>query len=229
MKINFILVITLSLFVAGCIKDNTEVPPIVCDCPPQAQLIGTDSTMSGSHLGLEINAKSENVYTSLQKLRDTIDLQYVNIVGNIFTDVNQLQERIPLYQSIFLDEQKGTDSGVQISFKENKVSNIFLNSGRKLTQWPSSGIAGTVIKNGDDVNSLYVKLVKINQLSAYRNKFERISMFTKDLFTKYDPILNESPGWYFAYSFGDKRMDVIDLDFEKGQLVKIKIRHYKSY
>lgn len=229
MKITLIIASTLLFFVSSCIKDTADIPPVVCDCPPQTQLIGTDSLMSGSYLGVQINASGEHTYSALQKLSDTLDLKYINIVGNIFTDVSQLQDRIPLYQSIFLDEQKGTDMGVQISFKDNKVSAIYLNKGTRLTRWPSNGNADTAIQNGDNVEILYRKLVKISQLSAYRNKFERISMFTKDLTTNYDPMMKNAPNWYFAYTFGNKMMDVVHLDFKYGKIIKIKISHYRGF
>ena len=229
MKTNFITSIILLFIVSSCIKEDIDVPPIVCDCPPQSQLIGTDSIMTGTYLGVPINGESEKVYSSLQKLGDTLDLKYINIVGNIFTDLSMLQDRIPLYQSIFLDEQKGTDTGVQISFTDKQVSNIFLNSGKNLAQWPSGSNPETAIRKGDDVNILYSKLLKIKQISAYRNKFERISMFTKDMESKYDPILKNSPTWYFAYTFGNKLMDVVHIDFKDGKVIKIKVQHYQRY
>ncbi|MDQ6477914.1 hypothetical protein [Dyadobacter sp. LHD-138] len=227
MKSNFIAILFLSLLASSCIKEETEVPPIVCDCFSN-HVIGKDSLTSGSYLGLEINKEAADVYTALEQLRDTKNVQYLNVVNNIFSGLSQLKDRIPLYQSIFLDEQKGTDSGVQISFEKNKVSKIFLNSGRQLSQWPTSANAETAIRTGDDVTSLYARLLKINKLSAYVNKFERISLFTKDMSLKYDPILGQSPQWYFTHIPGDKLMDLIHLNFKDGKLVKINITHYKN-
>jgi hypothetical protein len=227
MKSNFIAILFLSVLASSCIKEEPEVPPIVCDCF-SSQIIGKDSLMSGSHLGIEIDKSAEEIYKTLEQLRDTENVKYVNVVNNVFSGLSQLQERIPLYQSIFLDEQKGTDSGVQISFESNKVSKIFLNSGRQLSQWPSFGDAATSIRTGDDVAFLYAKLLKINKLSAYANKFERISLFTKDMSLKYDPILAQSPQWYFTHIPGDKLMDLIHLNFKDGKLVKINIIHYRN-
>jgi hypothetical protein len=228
MKSNFIAILFLSILASSCIKEKSEVEPLIlCDCFSN-QVIGKDSLTSGSYLGLEINKNAVDIYASIQKMNDTINFNYLNLVGNVFSGMSQLKDRIPLYQSIYLDEQKGTDSGVQISFENNKVSKIFLNSGQQLSQWPSSGNEDTVIRNGDDVTLLYAKLLKVNKLSAYGKKFERISLFAKDLTSTYDPVLTQLPQWYFTHIPGTNLMDIIHLNFQDGKLVKINITHYKT-
>lgn len=228
MKSNFIAILFLSVLATSCIKEEPEIEPLIlCDCFSN-RIIGRDSLTSGRYLGLEINQDAVDIYASLQKMGDTTNLKYLNVVKNVFSGMSQLKDRIPLYQSIYLDEQIGTDSGVQISFENNKVSKIFLNGGKQLAQWPTSGNADTAIKTGDAVTLLYAKLLKINKLSAYIKKFERISLFTKDMSSVYDPILTQLPQWYFTYIPGENLMDVIQLYFQEGKLVKINITHYKT-
>jgi len=68
-------------------KDAAEIGPVIYDCPLQRQLIGTDSLISASYMDIEINGNKDKAYASIQKLRDSIDLDYINIVGNIFTEL----------------------------------------------------------------------------------------------------------------------------------------------
>ena len=53
------------------------------------------------------------------------------------------------------------------------------------------------------------KLVRIRQESAYANTFERILLATKNIAKPYDPVMRQSPQWYFAYTTEPNRMDPV--------------------
>jgi len=167
---------------------------------------------------------TENIYAAIQALTKTEKVTYVNVVGNVFNNLSQLENRIPLYQSVYLDEMVGTESGAQIAFENYKVKSIYLNSGKELTQWPSN--LKTAISIGDDISLLFGKLDQIRKNPTYANKFERISLFTKNLDTAYDPIMTQSSQWYFAYAISPGKMDEVKLHFSSGKLVKINVNHH---
>jgi hypothetical protein len=219
--------ISLAFMGTGCLNNNLVEPEIITE-PVELILVSQDTITAGGHLGVEVAANADQVYISLQKLQATIGLQYVNVVSNIFSNVNQLDNRIHLYQSIFLDEKKGTDSGVQISFDAGKVKSIYRNSGKQLTQWPLKENASTSVRVGDQANALHAKLVKIQSKGSYANKFERISLFTKELSSQYDPIMTQSPEWYFRYTVESKLSEHVDIKLENGKVKCMVVSRYKD-
>ncbi len=218
--------LSLAFMSTGCLRDDSMGPEIIVD-PPFQVLVSRDTITAGEHLGLGIGAGVENVYTSLQALEQK-GIQYVNVVGNSFSDLTKLSDRIHLYQSIFLDEQKGTDSGVQIAFEAGQVKSIYLNSGKRLAQWPSNENASISVREGDKAETLYPKLVKIRSKSAYSNKFERISLFTKVLSTQYDPAMTSSPQWYFRYEVEPGLYEDVKINLENEKVKYLEVSRYKD-
>jgi hypothetical protein len=216
---NTVLTVMLSLaFIGtGCLTNEQVEPEIIIE-PVALIPVSRDSITVGGHLGIKIDTDAEDVYETLKSLPEGSGIRYVNVVGNIFSNVQQLDNRIHLYESIFLDEHKGTDSGVQIAFKEGKVSSIYLNNGNKLAQWPLKENQSASVRVGDASDALYGKLVKIQGKSSYANKFQRISMFTKDLWSHYDPIMTDSPQWYLRYAVEPKLYEHIQIYFESGKV-----------
>jgi hypothetical protein len=218
--------LSLAFLGTGCLNTDPVEPEIIVD--PIFQIrVSSDTITAGEHLGIRIAAGAEDVYAVLQNNQGTIG-HYVQVVSNIFTNVNQLDNRIHLYQSILLDEQTGTDSGVQIAFEEGKVKSIYLNSGSKLTQWPLKENASTSVRVGDQASALYDKLVNINKKSSYANKFERISLFTKELASQYDPIMTQSPQWYFRYTVEPKLYEHVDVKMESGKVKYLVVSRYQD-
>ncbi len=85
------------------------------------------------------------------------------------------------------------------------------------------------MRTGDRVSDLYEKLANIRGIGSYKNKFERIFLFVKNLVTAYDPGMNQSPQWYFGYKTGTDTMDQVQVHFRAGKVVKINIDHYTKY
>jgi hypothetical protein len=211
----------------GCINNDPVEPEIIID-PIGLMLVSCDTITSGEHLGILVSSNAENVYSALQNAQTSKGLQYVNVVSNSFSNVNQLDNRIHLYQSIFLDEQKGTDSGVQITFESGKVKSIYLNSGKELTQWPLKEKESTSVRVGDQASALYSKLLSIQSKSSYASKFERISLFTKELMSEYDPIMTQSPQWYFRYTVEPKLYEHVDVNLDNGKVKSLVVSRYRE-
>lgn len=218
--------LSLSLIGTGCLDTDPMEPEIIVD-PPVQILVSRDSITTGAHLGLTIGGGMEDMYASLQKLQEK-GIFYVHVVGNIFSDVAQLNNRVQLYQSIFLDQKIGTDSGVQITFESGKVKSIYLNSGKQLSQWPLKENASSSVRVGDHAEGLYSKLLKISGNKSYSNKFERISLFTKELATQYDPAMNSSPQWYFRYQVEPGLYEDVKINFENGKVKYFDVSRYKD-
>ncbi|RRB04386.1 hypothetical protein [Larkinella rosea] len=212
---------------SGCQMNPSIAPDPVTVCPPPAVVLSRDSIATGSYLGLTINEEAENVYAGLQALRQTKGVTFLNVVSNVTSDLTQLRERLPLYQYILLDQNQGTDSGVQITLEFDQVKSIYLNSGKQLSQWPTNLKAESSIRLGDAAGSLYAKFVNIRAVGAYANKFERIFLMTKNLAAAYDPAMRQSPQWYFTYTPNSGLMDEVQVHFQDGKVRYISVIHYK--
>lgn len=222
------LVFSLTIFLGACINDQPDEPITIVE-PPLTQLISTDTISSGSYLGFTIGEDAEETYSHVNALKVSPGVTYLNIVGNVFDGLTGLEERMHLYQTIFLDRKPGSDSGVQLTLTDGRVSSIFLNSGKELTQWPEKPHLLPAVRLGDGATALYPKLEKISADKAYRNRFEYVSLLTKDLSKPYDPPMADAPQWYFAYTLEDNRMDEVKLSFEEGRLKEILVNHYRRY
>ena len=220
-------IVSLAFLGTGCLNENSLEPEIIVE-PVFQMLVSSDTIKTGGHLGVKVNADAENVYTALQGIQETKKLQYVHVVGNVFSDLSQLDDRIHLYQSILLDEQKGTDSGIQISFQDGKVKSIYLNNGKQLSQWPSKENTLSSVRVGDQSSVLYSKLVRIKDKSSYANKFERISLFTKALASQYDPLMTQSPQWYFRYVIEPKLYEHVEIMMQDGKVNYLVVNRFKD-
>jgi hypothetical protein len=221
--ISFLL--PLALF--GCLNDNDTVPKIIIE-PAFSSLIATDTISSGNYKTFSIGTDAASTYAAINDYKGSIDLDYLNIVSNIYNDLSALEGKFGLYHSIFLDEKSGTSLGVQLTVKDNRIETIFLNSGKSLEKWPEE-LKQTAIRKGDDVAELFGKLQMISEQIAYKNKFEAINLLTKDLSKVYDPQMAASPQWYFAYTVEENKMDVVKLNFKEGILNNIIVNHFQTY
>ncbi|QHV98875.1 hypothetical protein [Spirosoma endbachense] len=228
MRTNFIGFLLSMTLVYGC-QMEPSVTPETTGPEPEPYRITRDSVKSGNYLGIAIDEEAATVYPKIQALQQTKGVTYLNVVNNVFSELTTLKERLPLYQYILLDQKPGTDSGVQITIEGQAVKGIYLNSGQQLTQWPEKQAANSSVRVGDPVSSLYEKLASIRSLKAYTNKFEYISLLTKNLSAAYDSGMNQSPQWYFGYSTGPDQMDQIQVHFQDGKVSKLYIDHYAKY
>jgi|GEM_PF-391285 len=215
------------LLLFGCLNDNETVPEIIIE-PPFSSLVATDTIKSGDYKTFTIGTTSESTYESVNQLKSDIGLEYLNIVSNIYTGVAELEDKLPLYHYIFMDEKKGTSSGVQLGIKNNSLETLFLSSGEALEKWPKE-LSQSAIRKGDDVAVLYDRLKTISENEKYKNKFEAINLLTKDLSKIYDNQMGKSPQWYFGYTIEKNKMDVVKLNFNEGVLESIIINHFQTY
>ncbi|CAG5000086.1 hypothetical protein DYBT9275_02382 [Dyadobacter sp. CECT 9275] len=219
------ILLLLTALVTSCqTDDKAEVTP--ANTSVTSRLIGTDSIATGSFLGIPVHAEASLAYQAIQELQSK-GVSYLNIVGNVSSDLEQLHNRIPLYSYILLDRNQGTDSGIQITLESGKVKSIYLNSGAKLTQWPSNSRPESSVRLGDNSGDLYEKFVRIKAQSSYGNKFERIMLLTKDISSSYDRVMAQSPQWYFVNKTGSL-WDQIQVYLKDGRVNYIKVSHYKD-
>jgi hypothetical protein len=212
------------LFTA-CKKADTNDRIIVE--PPYQKLISSDTLTSGQLFGLTIGQTSADLYAKLQQVQAAEKIGGLSIVNNVFSSIDSLKTRLPLYTGIFMDEERGTSTGVQLSFENNKVKAIFLNDGTKLTRWPVFFAQNATIAIGDPVD-IYQKLVNIKKNPASAKKLERLSIFFKDNNKPYDPQMSASPQWYFVSTRSAKRYVYVTLNFTAGKLVSIYTAEWES-
>jgi hypothetical protein len=227
MKNTVLASLALLVFTAtSCIKDDSVEPEVIIDWP-QPILISRDSIVTGDYLGLGVNSEAAKTYSAVQTLTQK-GVFYLNVVGNISSDLSQLNGRIPLYKYIILDEKKGTDSGIQITLESGAVKSIYLNSGEQLSQWPKKEKAASSIRLGDKAGELYEKLQRIQGNRSYANKFEYIALLTKELSAGYDPVMGKSPQWYFRYQPEPDIHEEIKINFENGKVKYLEVSRFKD-
>ncbi|MCF0068883.1 hypothetical protein LZD49_00280 [Dyadobacter sp. CY261] len=228
MQTRFIAILFLAtVLFTSCLPEKTD--PITTGPDPTPYRIERDSIETGSYLDIAIGDEAAAVYPKIQALQSSKGVTALQVVSNTFSDLGPLREKIPLYEYILLDQNQGTDSGVQITIEDAKVKAIYLNSGKKLDQWPEKEKASSSVRMGDEVTALYGKFSNIRGKKSYASKFERIFLMTKNLQTAYDPAMGQSPQWYFGYTTGQDMMDQIQVHFEAGKVKKIRIDHYSKY
>lgn len=223
-----LLTLLLSTFLLfGCLSNSETEPEIIIE-PPYSSLIGTDTISSGDYKQFSIGTNAEHTYAAVNLFKEEIGLDYMNVVSNIYSDLAELEEKLPLYHYIFMDEEKGTSTGVQLGIKEDRIATIFLGNGEELEKWPTD-LSQSAIRKGDEVTTLFDNLKTISQNDKYKKKFEAINLLTKDLSKPYDSQMSQSPQWYFGYTLTDNKMDVVKLNFEEGILKNIIINHFETY
>ncbi|RWY48569.1 hypothetical protein [Mucilaginibacter gilvus] len=210
----------LILSVAGCKKENSINETTGPD-PIPPKLISSDTLTTGGQWGIAIGQTSAEIYAKVQAMRGERGITYMGVVNNVYSNLESLENKIPLYSSVYLDETKGTSTGIQLNFADDKVKSIYTNDGVQLNMWPIGNGASATIAVGDPVDAVYQKLVNIKNKGTYANKFERMSIFFKDVNKAYDPQMSASPQWYFVSTISDKRYNFVQLIFTAGKLTAI--------
>jgi hypothetical protein len=216
---NLLLLLLIVVTFSACIKDENITDPIVDPIPPK--VLSRDTITAGQLWGFAIGQSSASIYVKVQEVKVERKVAYLSIVGNVFTSLESLENKIPLYTSIYLDQTLGTSTGIQIYFANNTVKSIWTNDGVKLNRWPSNTEGASTVAVGDQVGDIYSKLVNIKKQSVYANKFERISMFEKDIAKPYDGQMTLSRLWYVNGDVDDKSYYHLELNFAAGKLVSI--------
>ncbi|WP_044198873.1 hypothetical protein [Dyadobacter tibetensis] len=222
----YTIIFLLSLLVIGCFPTRVDSPEPIID-PKSLVLVSSDSIGVGQYLGLGVGVQAPAVYQAIQQLTSTEGITSINIVGNSTHDLETIASRLPLYQYILLDENKGTDSGLQITLEMAQVKSLYLNSGQALSRWPASGSVS--ISLGDKADELHEKLRQIKKNNAFASKFERILLLTKDLSKAYDPAMAQAAQWYFRYSPQPGQYEEVQLFFVNGYLKYLNVRRYKDF
>jgi hypothetical protein len=216
---NQLFLLLLVVMFSSCVKDENVTAPIVDPIPPK--VLSRDTITTGQLWGFAIGQPSASIYAKGQEVKLERKIAYMSVIGNVFTSLESLENKIPLYQSIYLDQTLGTSTGIQIYFANNTVKSIWTNEGKQMNMWPANTSNNSSIIKGDQVSEVYKKLVNIKSIGAYANKFERISMFEKDITKPYDDQMANSRLWYINGDMDDKSYYHLELNFTAGKLVSI--------
>ncbi|MEJ8842546.1 hypothetical protein WG954_09130 [Lacibacter sp. H375] len=209
------------LFLASCKKDNGIPETLPFQTSESSKIISFDTLITGQWWGLNIGGNSTDIYRIIQDIQTEKQINYLGIVGNTYTKIEDLESSIPLYKSIFLDQKDGSNNGIQIYFASSKVSSIWTNGGIQLHKWPSNtSVASTIAKN-DTIEKIHAKLTNIKQMEAYNKMFERVSLFFKDINKNFDAQMSKSPQWHFSSTVNEKRFYIVQLNFISGTLSSI--------
>ena len=219
MKSTFLLfVIFISL--VSC-KKETEPVSLTGTPEPIVRVLSSDTLRTGQKWGFSIGDSTTDMYFRMQSNRAEYPMNVFTIVGNIFTKVADLENRLTLYSGIDLDQTIGSPNGIQIAFSNNKIKSILTNNGTQLSRWPINEAPNSSIAVDDSIDGLYSKLVNISHINAYKSNFERISLFFKDLNKDFDPHIILSPQWIYVRRVDSRMFYVIELNFVSGRLASI--------
>jgi len=218
------LALFLSIVFTSCMKGSSGTGD-----PNPYRPIQKDTVSTGQMWGLTIGETSSNIYTMLQDIRTEKQISYLGVVGNVFSDLSQIQEKIPLYNSLFMDETAGTPTGIQLGFEASKVKLIYMNNGTPLSKWPSINDFQNGITIGDSISTLYDKLVAIKNVAVYGDKLQRLSLFDKNLTAPFDPGMTGSTQWQVVTTTVNKRWQLLELNFSSGSLASIYYTLYENY
>jgi hypothetical protein len=226
MKSSFLLfVIVISL--VSCKKEMEPVSLTgTTDAP--VRMLSSDTLRTGQKWGFSIGDSTTDMYFRMQNNRAEYPMNVFTIVGNIFTKVTDLENRLTLYSGIYLDPTIGSPNGIQIAFSSNKIKSIFTNNGTQLSRWPINADPNSSITVDDSIDGLYSKLVNISHINAYKSYFERISLSFKDLNKDYDPHIILSPQWIYVRIVNSRMFYVIELNFLSGRLASIYSTLYEN-
>ncbi len=226
MKFSFLLfVIFISL--VSCKK---EIEPVSLRPIPEEEvkILSSDTLKTGQKWGFSIGDSTTDMYFRMQNNRAEYPMNVFTIVGNIFTRVADLENRLTLYSGIYLDQTIGSPNGIQIAFSNNKIKSIFTNNGTQLSRWPINEDSNSSIAVDDSIDGLYSKLVNISHISAYKSYLERVSLSFKDLNKDFDPHIILSPQWIYVRIVDSRMFYVIELNFVSGRLVSIYSTLYEN-
>jgi len=223
-KLAAALALFLSIVFTSCMKGSSGT-----NDPNPYRPIEKDTVSTGQLWGLTIGEASSDVYAMLQDIRTERQITYVGVIGNVFSDLSLIQEKIPLYNSLFMDETTGTPTGIQLGFEASKVKLIYMNNGTPLAKWPSINDFQDGITVGDSISTLYNKLVAIKNVAVYGDKLQRLSLFDKNLTTAFDPGMANSTQWQVVTTTVNKRWQLLELNFSAGTLTSIYYTLYENY
>lgn len=215
----FLYILIITALFGSCKKEQVN-PEIIIE-PPLSIIIQSDTLTTGQWWGLNIGDTIPNIYKTIQNIQTEKQIKHLGIVGNVFTKLEDIQSTITLYNSLLLNEKNGSASGIQVYFANNKVKSIWTNSGTELSRWPSNTDNAATIAKDDPIEHIYSRLTNIKRIDAFANKFERISLFDKDISKAYDAQMSKSPQWYFSATVSDKRFYVVELNFSSGILTSV--------
>ena len=215
----YILILAVSF--SACRKNQVSSKELPPPDPLPTKIITTDTLTTGQWWGLNIGDTITEIYKTIQHIQAEKRINYLAIVGNVFTNIEDVRNTIPLYTTIFLDEKAGTESGIQIYFAHDKVNAIWTNSGTLLGRWPPNADLSATIAKDEAIGNIYSTLNSISHIAAFANKFERISLFNKDIGKAYDPQMSKSPQWHFSATVNNSRFYIIHLNFSSGLLASV--------
>lgn len=216
------LSVTVLLF-ASCLKHDATNPEIIVE-PPMPVEVKLDSILTGSLYNVTVGTGAEEVYKGLQGFSNAKGkIEYLSITGTHNMALEDLKDRIPLYNSLILDRKPSLPQGGQIYFENNEIASIYYRDGKKVASWPWD--AADPLRVGDPVTVIYDKLVKLQKNPDYARMFDYIGMFEKNMGKPFDAFQNKSALWQFSIAEDDKNFIRVDLVFEDAKLIKIRSRH----
>ncbi len=203
MKTLYYLLAVLLSFAVSCGKsDNSADKP-------------GDGESETIQFGYTIGDMATDIYAEIQE-KGITDL---HIVGNTFYDLEEIDNKIPLYNDLLLVNSQERSQGVQLYFSDDTVRSIYLNNQSfRLAQWPEETGAPAYISSGDDVDMIYDKLELLKSDENYADYMEEFDLFNKDASKVYDPVISESSQWFYTHYFQNDTVKALHLYFSEGKL-----------
>ncbi len=225
----FFILFLLFISIVGCSsEDNEEFEQTSFpeEDPINYELIGRDTIFEGSHLGININKRPADIYSILQKIKDTLDIT-LTVTSNSYKNIIELEDKIELYKYILIDDSIGSSNGLQLSYENDKLKSIFNNNGDKFSKWPKDYPSTNSLFVGEDISLIYSKLLYFSKDLELPNIFQSVRLRHKNLLKPYDSGMSNSPQWYFAYLPKENSLEVVQINIENDIVSYIALESYE--
>jgi hypothetical protein len=191
-------------------------------CDPTTQN-PTDSKPTSAAGSISIGDSSSVCYRKLQNLFSQDSAMYLCIIGNVFMDIDDAAEILPLYEEVCVDSLGGTSRGIQIAFTRDTVSSIWTNGGQHLHIWPTDAPETMRIEEGDSRSAVAGKLSLLKQSTEYESFVQQVSLLSKDLRTDADRFMLDRTQWYLTREIASDTILETQLHFNNQLLDSIAI------
>jgi hypothetical protein len=212
------MVFALLLFTVYC---NHQNPAGIQQDQSRGEFADSKTIVSGTYNYFQIGDPAEKCYSNLQSMYKKDSSMGLMVVSNAFENTSNLLEIIPLYNSAYCESKLGGPFGVQVAFKQNQVSSIYLNNGEQLSVWPLECESLSCIRVGDDVNNAASDIV------AHADELIKVRLHEKNLAMPIDPNMINNSEWYYTELNKPDTITVIHLYFVNSILNKIEVKQHK--
>lgn len=214
------VLIALITFVTGCKKRNIIGPE-----PSGWSITERDTVTSGQYWGINIGDDRATVYSKIRTLRQEKMIPALLLQDFHYTSLTAVKDKLPFYNTLNITRvSSGSVITVQFLFTNETVSLIYSSPAGQLNSWPADVDAGTTIRLGDNLATLYNKLAAISNQPLYAGYFKQVRLLNKNLDRDYEEGMSLAGSWKIESHTEEKVITGLELVFKNHSLDSVLIQ-----